>query len=234
MRRKSLLVIGILFLVGSGILAGLIGLVVYEPAYYRERETEPGEVRSRNSKVFSQTLSRLYGEIMADRPSWQATFTEAQINSYLADKFVTSHLDKILLPEGVSDPRIAIDREVIHLGFRYGTPPWSTIMSVDLRVWMAPGESNVVLLQVLGIRAGALPISSKMLIEKAAEAVRNQYRDLEITWHRHEGRMTALLRFNSSRQRTQLQKLQVGQGMLQIAGRTPPETPYQSCPQAAN
>jgi hypothetical protein len=231
MRRKCFLVGGVLVLVLIGVLASLAALVLYVPPFYREKEVDAGDLRSHQSQAFETSFTGLISAIINDRRSWQATFTEAQINSFLAEDFVSNGYARGILPDGVSEPRVAIDHDVVHLGFRYGRQPWSTVMSVDLRVWMAPNESNVVLLQILGIRAGALPISSKVLMEKVADSLRNQYKDLEINWYRHEGQVTALMRFSSGRPRAQqLQKLQIGQGLLHIEGGAPQDSPTAACP----
>src|SRR5262249_39124403 len=70
-----------------------------------------------------------------------------------------------LLPKGISDPRIAVEANRIRLGFRYGSEPWSTIISIDMRVWLATTEVNVVALELQGVHPGALSGSAPSLLE---------------------------------------------------------------------
>jgi hypothetical protein len=97
---------------------------------------------------------------------------------------------------------------------------WSTIVSIDLGVWLAAKEPNVVVLELKGLRAGSLPISAQSLLERISEAARSQA--LEVTWYRHNGNPVAVLRFQPYQNRPtfQLQRLELGQGTLLITGRS--------------
>src|SRR5947199_7848858 len=104
--------------------------------------------------------------------NWRGSFTEAEINSCFAEHLTDSKTADRLLPEGISEPRLQIEGDRIRLGFRYGSRPWSTIISIDFRVWLAKQEPNVVVLELERLHAGALPVSAQSLLEQISEVLR--------------------------------------------------------------
>jgi hypothetical protein len=140
--------------------------------------------------------------------------------------FLTSRADEKMLPDNVSAPRVAVDADRLRLGFRYGSGRWSTIITIDMRLWVAHGEANTVSLELLGLSAGGLPISAQSLLEYISEAARQSHteegrRIVDVTWYRHDGHPVALLRFGPDQQRTTIHLTHVGleQGRLLIQGR---------------
>jgi hypothetical protein len=222
MRRKRLLLaLGIVVVVLGAVLVTIGFMVKHEPSFYARAAVEPGPFRRQESDAFrSRFLDHLYNPIQAKQKVWQATFTEAQINSYFDEDFIESGFAGRLLPDGITGPRVALDQDRVRIGFRYGTPPWSTVISLDFRVWLAPREPNVVVLQLLGIHAGSLPISSRSLMERVFEGLKRH--NIEVTYHRHENKPTAVLRFHDdqSRPTAQLLHLEVAPGRLTLAGKS--------------
>lgn len=216
MSRKSVFVgLGIV-----GLLAGLALILVlmirHEPDFYTRAATTPGPECKVRSKEFNNTFMILVNQILSYREGG-VEFTQEQINSYLAEDFVRSGLAKRYLPEGISAPRIAITPDKIQLGFRYRLGPWSTVLEVDFRLWLAGKEPNVVALEIQGYKAGALPISAQSILEKVSDGVPQ---DLEVSWYRYNGNPVALLRFQADRKRPtmQLKNLELHEGRLVIAG----------------
>jgi hypothetical protein len=113
-----------------------------------------------------------------------------------------------------------LQQDKIRLAFRYGTPPWSTVISIDFRVWLAPKECNVVVLELQSLHAGSLPISAQSLLEQLSEIIRK--RNVDVTWYRHNGNPAAVLRFLTDQPRAtvQLRQLELGNGMLRLAGQS--------------
>jgi hypothetical protein len=223
MRRRFLLAIAIFVLLTGAAAAGLGLLVHHEPEFYRLRAIPAGQERKQNSKDFQQKFSYV-GTAALDGYGFKATFTEEQLNSYFQDdSFFTTGFDK-MLPSDISEPRIALEPDRIRLGFRYGEPPWSTIISIDLGVWLAPKEPNVVVLELRGLRAGSLPISAQSLLEKISDIARRK--NIDVNWYRHNGNPVALVHFaTDSRSGVQLQQLELGAGKLTLVGRALENTP---------
>src|SRR5262245_25629721 len=196
MRRKSVLMaVGVLVLAGLVILGVLALLARHTPRFYDRASVPAGKLRQDQSKSCFQEFGQLFNAIKNHYPSWHVTFTEAQLNSFFEEEFLTSGIAKRLLPEGVTAPRVVIEQDKIRLAFRYGTPPWSTIISVDMRVWLAPKERNVVVLELQSLHAGSLPISAQSLLEQLSAMIRRH--GIDVTWYRHNGNPTAVLRFQS-------------------------------------
>ena len=222
MRRKSLLFgIGLLLLLGS-IATVLVLLLTHEPAIYARTTPPPGEERHKLSGTFQSDLFGLYNKIH-DKfpPSWNARFTETCINSYFEEGFVRSNLAEKILPEGVSAPRVAIEPDKIRLAFRYQVGPWSTIISIDMRVWLAnKREPNVVALELQGLHAGSLPIAAQSLLEQISETA--EQNGIKVIWYRHNGNPVALLKFQADQPRPTFQftELQLHAGSVYISGRS--------------
>jgi hypothetical protein len=221
MTRKSiLLAIGFILFVVGGVGAALVLLVRQEPEFYRRGALPPGPARKQHAGAFTAECMHLVNSITNHEPKWYATFTDAQINSYFEEEFLESGTDKTFLPEGISAPRVAIEADKIRLAFRYGQGTWSTIVSIDLRVWLAKKEPNVVALELQALHAGSLPISAQSLLEHINEAC--QRKNIDVKWYRHNGNPVALLKFQSDAPRptVQLSQLELRPGLLVIGGRS--------------
>ncbi|HYV34209.1 MAG TPA: hypothetical protein VE988_00810 [Gemmataceae bacterium] len=222
MSRKSFwLSVFLLVVIVGGVTTTLVLLTQHEPAFYSRAAIPPGQQRKDVSAGFEGRSGALVLSIKnggSDKGDWGGQFSEAEINSYLSEHFLTHGLADKMLPDGISDPRIGIDQDCIRLGFRYGTPPWSTIVSVSFRVWLAKGEPNVIVLELQGLHAGALPISAQSLLENISEAL--QRHNMQVSWYRHDGNPAAALKFQSDQPRpsAQLLQLELKPGLLTIHG----------------
>src|SRR5205085_3485708 len=110
--------------------------------------------------------------------------------------------------------------------------PWSTVISLDFRIWLVPKEPNLVAMEFQALHAGALRISAQSLLEHVYEAARQ--RNIDVSWYRHNGNPVALLRFQSDRINPtfQMQRLELRPGMLVISGRSIEATPHAGVPTA--
>lgn len=230
MRRRSLiLALLVVLLLLGGVGATLALLLRHEPAYYRRGAILAGQQRYAWSTEFLNEMSHLSSAIQRDELSWDAEFKTEQVNSYLQENFLESGLDEKMLPENISDPRVAIDEDRLRLGFRYGYGRWSAIVTIDMRLWVAQGEANTVGLELLGLHAGALPISAQSLLEHVSEAARRS--GVDVSWFRHSGHPVALLRFGPDQPRTtvHLKHVELKEGRIVLQGRcTAPGVPAAS------
>jgi hypothetical protein len=226
MRRRSFwlaIIIVILLVAGAG--SALAVLVGHEPSFYHRCAIPPGPERAKLSGEFvNEFTNRLLGGVL-DKRQWDARFNEQQINSYFQEDFLTKHNEENPLPAGMTEPRIALDNDRVRFGFRYGTGTWSTVVTLDLRVWLVVKEVNTIALEFRSLHAGAIPISAQWLLERVSESAR--LRDIEVTWYRNQGRPVLVLRFQAQRTSPtfQLLKLKIQDGMLLIEGRSLDTTP---------
>lgn len=220
-RRSLVLAIAILACLACGVGAALWILVRYEPNIYLQAAVPPGEQRHQLSEKCSRELMELYNSVASpDEQGWGHRFTDSEINSYLAEHFVQSHLNEHVLPEGISEPRLVIEPDKIRVAFRYGAGMWSSIVTIDLRVWLVKGEPNVVALKLVGFHAGALPISAQSLLESITKVCQDN--GIGVDWYRDEGAPVALLRFQAEQPRPtlELETIKLEPGAIHIEGRT--------------
>jgi hypothetical protein len=225
-RKRVLLSLGGLLLLIAGI--GLcIGLVVrHVPNFYRQRAIPPGKARVDQSEAFLKTfIFKLMDGIDNGRKSWEATFTEEQINSFFAeDMLKPAFAEKLQFPDTISNPRVALGPDSIRIGFRYGSASLSTIISINAKVWLAPKDINVVAVELDGLHAGALPISAQSVLDQISEIARR--RNIEVTWYRNKGNPVALLRFQGDRRQptVRLTQLKVSEGQITFGGASTDQT----------
>lgn len=220
-RRSLVLAIAIFLSLTCGVGATLWVLVRYEPYIYLQAAVPPGEQRLQLSEKCCQQLLQLYNSVSSpEEEEWGHRFTDNEINSYLAEHFVQSHLDEHVLPEGISEPRLVIESDKIRIAFRYGAGLWSTVVSVDLRVWLVKGEPNVVALKLVGFHAGALPISAQSLLESITKVCQDN--GIGVDWYRDDGAPVALLRFQAEQPHPtlELETIKLEPGAIHIKGRT--------------
>jgi hypothetical protein len=221
-RRKFLVALALvaLSLGGAGVVLYLV--VGYVPDVYARAAAPSDEVRAQRSKEFLAEFSDLYNDAAGAEQNWSVQFTDEQVNSYLDEGFVKQGLASRVLTDGVSRPHVVFEPGKAHLAFRYGGA-WNTVISVDLRVWLAKDEPNAIALELEGLRAGALPISGQWLQQELAKAVRESGGSLDMSWYRLNGHPVALLRFQADQAHPTLllQDVHLDQGSLTIRGRSP-------------
>ena len=218
-KRKTIVLVTMsLLLVGTFL--GLILLLKHEPSFYGRADMPPGKDRKdRSTACFSQFSNLINNWV--DGPvkgEWTVTFSQAELNSYFTEDFIPHGLAEALRAQGITDPRVVMEDGKLRLAFRYGTPPWSTILSYDLKLWLAPKDVNVVCVEILGRHAGALPITTQSLLNDIADVAGRH--GIEVSWYRQRGNPVALVRFQADRSRppAQLRRLEVKQGVISIGG----------------
>lgn len=223
-RKRTIIVLATIFvLLLLGVGAGLALLVVHEPGYYARYQVPPGRERIELSRKCVATIASMAGNIAGGAPDWAGEITDEQLNSFFAEDFQKWGEAESLRRVGITSPRIIFEQDRMRLAFRYSTGAFSTIISLDIKVWLTPQDANVVAVEFLGRYAGSLPISAHALLEVLSTQARE--RNVEVTWYRHNGNPVALVRFQANRLRPtfQLHRLELSDGKIAIAGRNVPE-----------
>ena len=219
MRRRRILISVCLvlgFLVAVAL--GLVALVKREPAFYRQAEVAAGEPRVAKSRSALLQFSQLKNALMYD-PEWQATLSADEINAYFQEDFLKVGADDNL-PDDFHAPRVQIGDGRIRIGVRYGSGLWSTILSVELKAWLIPGESNNMIgVEVVGLRAGAMPLSTSTLLDYISQGARRQ--GIDVTWYRNDGHPVAVMRSQADVARPTLlfERLDLAEGSVTLRGR---------------
>jgi hypothetical protein len=217
MRRRALLralgCVGLLLAIGASL---LLALLRREPDLYRQTDIPEGPQRAELSKRFASQAQNLLTVGFSGDGAWSEEFTAEQINSYFAEDFV--RVKPFKLPQNVNSPRIAIKPGLLEIGFRYGHGFWSTVVTADLNIWLAANEPNVVVVELLDIKAGALPVSMQSILEQIADNARRW--NLDVNWYRHNDRPVALVRIQPDRTipTVLLQRIELKDGTISIGG----------------
>lgn len=221
MRRRSVLtLLAIIIVLVGGAGATLAGMIRHVPGFYKDAAVANDAQRPIKSRECFQRSIELWNDIGNGLP-WEKEFVQDHLNSYFQEEDSRSSAGLIELPDGIRDIRFAIDQNRGRIGFRYGTGWWSCVISVEFRVWLVAQKTNVVALELISFRAGALPLGTQALLDYITEAARQQ--NIDVTWYRNEGHPVALLQFqaNQSRPNTLLRRLEMLPGRVIVAGRRP-------------
>ncbi len=198
-RKRSLVMLSMVLALLGGSALILLWLVKYEPHFYHRSAVAEGPQRKKLSSDFWVQAGKLGSNFTpnADGGPDDFVFSEAQINSFLQEEFSRWPDAAEYQNRGISAPRVSIDKDRLRLAFRYTTSLLSTVVSLDLRIWVVAKESNLFAVEILNRHVGAMPISAQSLQEEISALARS--RKLEVTWYRHEGHPVALLRVQGSR-----------------------------------
>jgi hypothetical protein len=220
MRKRPVLMLAftVLLLLAAAVAIG--AALKHVPSFYRNCAVEPGDARKKQSEECFAQFVQLLTRMADGRDKWSFTFTQDQINSYFEEDFVRLHDAEALARLGVHAPRAHFDRDSMRLAFRYGSGIWSTVLTYEVKVWLAPKEANTLAVEILHRKAGGVPIAAQALLNDLKELARNK--NIDVNWYRHDGNPVALLRFpgNRSRPNAQLLRFGVADGKLVIEGQS--------------
>jgi hypothetical protein len=217
MRRRAFL--GVTAIIASLLTCSATALALlahHIPTYYARTALPEGPSRQCQCREFVSRSSDLWNSMGSDQP-WELHFTQDQFNSYLLEEDDQPTAQLVEIPEAVHDIRIAMEDDLLRVGFRYGTGWWSSIVTVEFRVWLVARKTNLIALELCAFRAGALPLGTQSLLDFISEAAHRL--DIDVTWFRNQGHPVALLQLQANQPRPtfQLRRLEVRTGRLVIA-----------------
>ncbi len=122
--------------------------------YTRAVEATPPAERRAQAEAFTERTVELAREIEYS-DDWEQTFTQAQVNGWLAEELPERFGDRI--PNAVSDPRVDLTRPgLVRLGFRLHQKRFDGVVSLAVRPTVV--GPNQVALRVEGLMAGLFPL----------------------------------------------------------------------------
>lgn len=213
-RKVRIAAIGIV--VVTALVAALLGGAYYaarqvQPFYAQAIQIEP-EVLERGSRELESRATALYSDAK-QVGHWQALFTAEQINGWLATQLAENVNGG--LPQNIRDPRVAIGRDVLTLGFRTSSGGVETVVSVDAAVSLT--ETGAIAVRLLSVRAGALPLPVLQLADELADACKKL--KLPVRWTRHNNKPVALVEIQST-EPVYVDDVQLDENQLYVAGHT--------------
>jgi hypothetical protein len=230
MRRRAILgVIAIVLLALVTTAGALAVLARHVPAFYERAALPPGDERDAFARAFYHCFNDLFNKVGGDQP-WEQVLKQDECNGYFQAQDETNQLPALIeIPQDVKDIRVALEDDLVRVGFRYGEGEWNCIVSVEFRAWLVANKPNTIALELCDFRAGALPMGTRSLIDHITEAARRQY--IDVTWYRRAGHPVALMRLqgNQARPTFQLRRLEVTPGKLVVAS-SPTREPVGASP----
>lgn len=184
--RRFWIVMGVVALLLVVALLGFWLAIRHEPAFYRRALETDRAVLAKGSDRMLQKMTSLQNAFNAPG-RWSVVITADEINGWLAVDLAKNHPNT--LPKGMSDPRVAISANDITAGCRYEAAGVNAVVSLTIRASMP--EPNVVALQIVRARAGAIPAPLKGVLDGLSRAAQDMR--LRLDWHRSGGDPVAML-----------------------------------------
>ncbi len=212
---KRLLVLGVAALVAVAA-PGLAWLsLTHRPDFYRATVTQPKAEREKEAKEFVAQSLQLRNDI-CNEPTWEALFTDQQVNAWLAEDLVTHFADQ--LPPEVHEPRVMFETDRVTLAFELDQGPVRSV------IWVVASphvpEGNVLELTIEKIRAGVLPVPPDQILDRLMKHANG--RGLDMQWKR-DGEfpvVTISYKPHSGRDDVKLERVQIRKGEMRLVGRS--------------
>jgi hypothetical protein len=187
--------------------------LTYEPSYYRAIVSLPHEQREIKAKHFVAQSLQLRNDICNEH-SWEAVFSDQEVNAWLAEDLVTHFADQ--LPPEVHDPRVLFEMNRVILAFQLEKGGIQSVISVVARPRVP--EGNTVELTLEKIRAGILPVPADNILDRIIDHARRH--GVDVQWQRRDGYPVVVLRYtpNLRRDDVQLEELDIRNGQIRLAG----------------
>jgi hypothetical protein len=189
--------------------------LTYQPSYYREMVRLPQAQREVKAKHFVAQSLQLRNDIV-NEPTWEAVFSDQEVNAWLAEDLVTHFADQ--LPPEVHDPRVLFEMNRVILAFQLDKGGIQSVITVMARP-RVPAE-NTVELTLEKIRAGLLPVPADNVLDRIIEHAR--LRGVDVQWQRRDGYPVIVVRYtpNLAREDVQLEEVEIRTGQIRLAGRS--------------
>lgn len=193
----------------------------HEPKFYREAlQTKPVKDAELGAQL-EQAILDIHNDALSGG-RWQAVFTDEQLNGWLAADLPAKFPD--LLPEGVAEPRVLIERDGAYIACRFDNGQISTVISFALAINLTE-EPNTLAVEVSKVRAGVLPVSLRQFLEPITAAALNS--QVPLRWSQTEGNPVALVTIPAKRddyivEEIRIESVELRDGELRLAGTSVP------------
>ena len=143
MRRKRLLFsVGLLLSFVLLVLFWLAAMVKHVPSYYDQATMREGRDREQLSNEAFGNYLTVGNALTNGEADWKVALTTEQVNAYFQEDYFR-HGGDDNLSQGFSAPRVKFEDGRMRVGVRYGRGLISTILTLELKLWLVPGQMNV-------------------------------------------------------------------------------------------
>jgi hypothetical protein len=194
---------------------GIWFCLTYQPSYYRRMVSLPRDQSELRAKHFVAQSLQLRNDIV-NEPTWEAVFSDQEVNAWLAEDLVTHFADQ--LPPEVHDPRVLFEMNRVVLAFQLEKGGVQSVITVVARPRVP--EGNTVELTLEKIRAGILPVPADNVLDRIMEHARHH--GVDVQWQRRDGYPVVVMRYTPhlAREDIQLEEVEIRSGQIRLAGRS--------------
>ena len=205
---------------------GVYRSIHWIPNFYAQKLTVDEDVLAEDGRQMEADVRNLHGEVQ-DEGHWEATFSEDEINGWLAvdlkKKFPR------MLPRHIREPRVSFTKGLTQLACQYDSADLQAVLSLDVDVYMTD-EPNVVAVRIKRARIGAVPGLLQLAMGHISNAaVRAR---IPLRWTEQDGDPLALVTIPDDivleGHRVHIEELNVDDGAMHLVGRS--EAIHQSTP----
>lgn len=212
-KRRILYALGIGAVLAGALVAAFYYSAHHVPDFYREA-LEDTNVTVASAQEFQERTTVLL-ERMEESPDWTESFTEQQINSWLAYEF--PRLDHDWVPQEVSQPRVRFEAGKILTACRYDGEDYSGVLSLEIRPRVT--ETRDLVLEVISAKAGILPIPLDRVLEELPE--QNELQGFSMTVAKIDGRDALRISHDSGDNPSyELTKIEVEEEQITLSGKS--------------
>jgi hypothetical protein len=226
-RRVAKWVAGALFAFGIGLLAWGYWAARRVPPFYATAVAVPAETHREAGERLLENAAALASNVQKTG-QWQAIFTTEQLNGWLATQLEETFPG--LLPDYLADPRVSVGPEGVMLGCRYLKGNTETVVSLKAEIHIH--ESNVLKVRLSHARAGAFPLPLGNILQGVTRAAADA--KVQLSWLQAGGDPVAVIHLHPSDDKAyyRLEKLELGDNEVFVAGYTVPRDSAPSAPES--
>ena len=225
-RKRLLLVVFAALL----LLAGALGFFSYQvqqvPEFYEQAIAAPVVQQQQAAEQFEHSALELQNQIRRDE-EWRVEIAADEINGWLAT--VLPRKFPGVLPPEVSEPRVAIEPDRLHIATKYHTSGLTTVVSIQLSAFLTP-EPNVVAVRIHRVAAGNVPLPLGKYLEQITAAAAKH--GIYIRWQEIDGDPQAIVTLPigepGDKRAIVIRSLQLLSGKLVAAGTATENEPAKS------
>ena len=191
------------------------------PDFYQAALSVDPEKYRHEGDEFESKVFQLRNDL-EQRPQWQATFTQDQINGWLASDLPEKFPDT--LPSHVVEPRIALGPGLVRLAFRLESTNWSGVVIVCGDMYCT-NQPNQLAIKIQTIKSGFLPLPLSAWADQIAEGFTEA--GIPMTWSQSDATPVALIALptkltDDATRRIKIENIELHDGDIRLAGRSEP------------
>ncbi len=215
--RVAAVIAGSLTVAAALLLGWLWFAARHVPSFYQQALHVPPPQLQEESDRLLENAAALASNVHREG-RWQALFTADEINGWLAVDLPKNFPE--LQPQGIAEPRVAIQPKCVSLACRYQDGPVEAVLSLDGEVYMQ--EPNVLSVRIHKARAGSLPLPLAKVLELISQAAAEA--NLPLNWLQAGGDPVAVIHLHPPHDEQenayQLETIELREGELYVAGTT--------------